>query len=73
MSTERLFRYLKAVNGNTRDAMKLYRLNLQASQEMFTIISCFEVALRNAIERHYKISGGNDWLRAAGADKDGRR
>ncbi|HEY1201801.1 MAG TPA: hypothetical protein VGE79_12500 [Niastella sp.] len=47
--------------------MKLYRLNLQASQEMFTIISCFEVALRNAIDRHYKIAGGNDWLRAAGA------
>jgi hypothetical protein len=50
---------------DTRKAMKLYRLNLQVAQEVFTIISCFEVALRNAIDKHYKVSWGNDWLRDA--------
>jgi len=63
MSIDRLGRYLSAMGGDTRKAMKLYRLNLQASQEMFTIISCFEVALRNAINEHYKTIWGSNWLR----------
>jgi len=45
--------------------MTLYRKNLQLSQELFTIISCFEVALRNAIDKHYVNSLGNEWLRSA--------
>jgi hypothetical protein len=32
---------------------------------MFTIISCFEVALRNTIDKHYKSVLGEDWLRDA--------
>ena len=31
--------------------MTLYRYNLRLSQEMFTIISCFEVVLRNRIDK----------------------
>lgn len=65
MSSDRLGRYLDAMGGVTRKAMKLYRLNLRASQGMFTIISCFEVALRNAIDKHYKAILGNDWLKNA--------
>jgi len=65
MSNERLGRYLAAMGGSTRKAMRLYRLNLQVSQEMFTIISCFEVALRNAIDKHYRVIHGNDWLKDA--------
>ncbi len=42
--------------------MTLYRKNLQLSQEMFTVISCFEVALRNKINEHYTVKFGNDWL-----------
>ncbi len=38
-------RYLTACEGDTHKAMTLYRYNLQISQEMFTIVSCFEVAL----------------------------
>ena len=41
-------RYVQACGGNTRKAMTLYRYNLQLSQELFTIISCFEIALRIA-------------------------
>ena len=44
-------RYVQACGGDTRKAMTLYRYNLQLSQELFTIISCFEVALRNAINK----------------------
>ncbi len=46
MSSQRMERYLTACGANTRKAMTLYRYNLQISQEMFTIVSCFEVALR---------------------------
>lgn len=63
LSSERMGRYLQACGGDSRKAMTLYRYNLQLSQEMFTIISCFEVALRNAIDRHMRPRFGNDWLR----------
>jgi len=45
--------------------MTLYRYNLQLSQELFTLVSCFEVTLRNRIDRQLKGSHGNDWLRDA--------
>lgn len=56
-------RYLSACNGDSKKAMTLYRYNLRASQEMFTIVSCFEVALRNSIDSHLKKVYGEDWLR----------
>lgn len=58
-------RYLAACGGNTKKAMTLYRLNLRLSQEMFTVISCFEVALRNTIDNHYLTTLGPDWLKNA--------
>ena len=67
LSTARMSRYLMACDRDTRRAMTLYRKNLQLSQELFTIISCFEVALRNAIDKHYLNSLGNEWLRMAAA------
>lgn len=66
MSTNRMTRYLMACNNNTKKAMTLYRWNLQLSQELFTVISCFEIALRNAIDTHYLKVYGNNWLRQAG-------
>jgi hypothetical protein len=62
MTNTRMNRYLLACNGNTRKAMTLYRKNLQLTQELFTVISCFEVALRNAIDSAVSSSFGNDWL-----------
>ncbi len=56
-------RYITACSNDSRKAMTLYRLNLKLSQELFTIISCFEIALRNAIDDHYSSIYGNDWLR----------
>lgn len=63
MSEPRMSRYLQACNNDSRKAMTLYRLNLKLSQQLFTIISCFEIALRNAIDRHYVDTLGANWLR----------
>jgi len=65
MSSKRMRRYLNACGGNKRKAMTLYRLNLRLSHEMFTVISCYEVALRNSIDRILTASFGSDWLRDA--------
>jgi len=62
-SEDRMRKYVTACNGDTRRAMTLYRYNVKLSQEMFAVISCFEVALRNAIVRQMKPLYGNDWLR----------
>lgn len=63
MSSRRMGRYLAACGGDTRKAMTLYRYNLQISQEMFTIVSCFEIALRNAIDRKLTENLGAEWLK----------
>lgn len=63
MTAARMNRYLLACGGNSRKAMTLYRKNLQLTQELFTVISCFEVALRNAIDYKCVHVIGNDWLR----------
>ena len=76
MTPARMGRYLAACGGNSRKAMTLYRKNLQLSQELFTVISCFEVALRNAIDANCVPSLGNNWLRdgaAAGGIFDNSR
>ena len=65
MTEPRMNRYLMACNGNTRKAMKLYRDNLKLSQQFFTLIGCFEVSLRNAIDSILKDKLSNDWLRDA--------
>jgi hypothetical protein len=65
ISPTRIDRYLVACRANTRKAMTLYRLNLRMSQELYTVVSCFEVTLRNAIDRHYTRQLGTDWLRDA--------
>lgn len=63
ISPERMQRYVLACGNDTRRAMTLYRYNLKLSQEMFTLISCFEVSLRNKINKEMEANFGNDWLR----------
>ncbi|HEY5327071.1 MAG TPA: hypothetical protein VIJ27_08725, partial [Mucilaginibacter sp.] len=67
ITTHIMGRYLTACAGDSRKAMTLYRKNLLLSQELFTIIGCFEIALRNAINEHYLSTLGNDWLQSASA------
>lgn len=68
ISPARMGRYVIACNGDTRKAMTLYRKNLKLSQELFTVEGCFEIALRNAIDEHYRNVFGNHWLRDAAAN-----
>lgn len=63
ISAPRMSRYLSACSGDTRESMTLYRLNLKLSQEFFTVISCFEISLRNKIDEHLRSTLGNDWLK----------
>jgi hypothetical protein len=62
ITNARMSRYLIATGGNSKKAMTLYRKNLQLSQELFTVISCFEIALRNAIDKQLSAVLGDDWL-----------
>ena len=59
ISTERMRKYNVVCGGNTTKSMTLYRYNLGLSQEMFVLVSCFEVALRNRIAHHEPICFGN--------------
>lgn len=63
VSQKRLSRYVNACGGDTRKALTLYRYNLRVSQELFTMISCFEVAIRNAIDNELTARYGNEWLK----------
>ena len=63
ISPERMRKYNVACGGNKAKAMTLYRHNLRLSQEMFVVVSCFEVALRNRIDAVMTTHLGNDWLR----------
>ncbi|MFI5194594.1 MAG: Abi family protein [Chitinophagales bacterium] len=65
MAEARMERYRFACNGNPQKAMVLFRKNLKLSRELFTVISCFEIALRNSIDTHYTKTLGNHWLRNA--------
>lgn len=62
-SVQRMQKFVQACGGDTRRAMTLYRYNLKLSQEMFTLVSCFEIALRNRIDKQLTVHLGGDWLR----------
>ena len=61
ISGPRMAKYLYLCE-DTRLAMTLYRANVRLSTELFSILCLFEVALRNAIDRHYQTTMGRNWL-----------
>lgn len=65
ISTPRYLRYLSACGNSRQKALKLYRMNLLLSQKMYSVISVFEVILRNSIDRHMISRKGNTWLEDA--------
>lgn len=67
MSQPRMQRYLAACGNDSAKAITLYRLNLELSKELFPLIGCFEVALRNAIDKKFLQTLGRDWLKNAAA------
>ena len=62
ISPKRISRYLMACNGDSRKAMTLYRYNLRVCQEMFSIVCCFEVSLRNKFDfMRYPVCGNDSF------------
>ena len=51
VSARRMERYLIACHGDTKQARRLYRMNMRLACEMFIVVSGFEIALRNAIHK----------------------
>jgi hypothetical protein len=62
ITVPRMAKYLTACTNDTRKAMTLYRANIRLSTEVFSILCLFEVALRNAIDKHYRGTLGHNWL-----------
>ena len=62
VSTGRLKRYLAACSHHQGRTIALYRANLRLSGKTLLVISMVEIALRNAIDRHYLGIYGDDWL-----------
>jgi hypothetical protein len=64
ISQPRFSRYLNACESK-QQALRLYRSNLALSQRLFSVISVFEVILRNSIDRFMISRKGNLWLEEA--------
>ncbi len=70
ISAKRLARFVAACNGNQRKALLLYKTNIRASQALFSVLSIFEIVLRNEIDTHYRKrfalqnNGNDEWLLA---------
>ncbi|HTJ15057.1 MAG TPA: hypothetical protein VL547_23635 [Dinghuibacter sp.] len=62
VSQQRMARYLIACADDKRRAITLYRANIRLSNELFSILCMFEVAIRNSIDKHHKNKWGANWL-----------
>lgn len=62
VSAGRLRRYLIACAHNKSRTLDLYRANLRLSGKFLQVICIVEIALRNAIDRHYLKFYGNNWV-----------
>lgn len=62
VSYPRFERFIKATSGDQAKALSIYKSNLCLSQRLFGVMSIFEIALRNAIDKHYQTKFGRQWL-----------
>jgi hypothetical protein len=63
LSVPRIGKYLLACKGDKNRALILYRYNIKLGQKFYGVLGVLEVALRNAINEHFKIQlNDNDWL-----------
>jgi|SRR5579859_781746 len=70
ISPQRLLKYRVSCKMNGRRTLRLYRANIRMSQTFFSVLSVFEVVLRNKIDLHYKVQfpstqGSPEWLVAS--------
>jgi len=64
LSKPRMNRFLIAAHRDEADAIRLYQLNIQLSQQLFGLIGIFEVTLRNHIDDYYKLKfNDSEWLK----------
>ena len=62
-SVARLTKYKAACNGDNFRALTLYRYNIKLCQKFYGVLNVFEIILRNAIDRHYRMHfNDNDWI-----------
>lgn len=61
VSAPRFSRYLRACDGNARQACDLYLLNAKLSQSLYLLIQVWEICLRNRIDDFLKWKYGRDW------------
>ena len=62
-SKMRMNRYIQACGSDKIKAVQLYKFNIQASQALYPVISVFEIALRNALDREMsKFFHDPQWL-----------
>jgi len=54
LSAPRIGRYKTSCNGDEQKALELYLLNIEISKDFYALLGLLEVALRNAINEHYK-------------------
>lgn len=63
LSKSRLSKYLLSSKGEEKKAIRLYRANLALSGALYTVLSNFEISLRNAINTQLSIHfGDSDWI-----------
>jgi len=62
-SAVRLNKYRAACSGDSDQAINLYRYNIGLCQKFYALLNIFEVALRNAINKHYTAYFNDaDWI-----------
>ena len=54
-SSARLNKYIVACNCNNNKALVLYRHNIKLCQKFYGVLNVFEIVLRNAIDKHYRV------------------
>lgn len=66
LSTDRFARYLAWAGGDRERALELYRLNVAASEALYTPLHVLEVALRNRIHALLSEERGEHWFDTPG-------
>jgi len=66
LSTDRFARYLAWAGGDRGRALELYRLNVAASEALYTPLHVLEVALRNRIHAVLSEALGEHWFDTPG-------
>jgi hypothetical protein len=66
LSTPRLTPYLTLTNGNLKEALQLYRWNIELSGALYEAVHVVEVIIRNAVDEQLRIWNGNQRDRATG-------